>query len=76
MNLTEEAKKYLKEKGYFTDSLWHIDDVQNHFKCNDDTAQEVLEAALTNDWITEQINTIIGEQSKILNLKEINEDSN
>lgn len=45
----EEAKDFLKSKGYFVSNLWHVDDVKTLFKCTDDEAQEVLEEALTSD---------------------------
>lgn len=43
------AKALLKSHGYFTDNLWSVDDVQDLFECDDDTAQEVLYDALTNE---------------------------
>ena len=60
-NLVIEAKKVLKESGYFVDNLWHIDDVKSKFKCDDDVAQEILNQALTNEATMEQIWFSIGE---------------
>jgi hypothetical protein len=60
-NLVIEAKKVLKENGYFVDNLWHIDDVKSKFKCDDDVAQEILNQALTNEATMEQIWFSIGE---------------
>lgn len=51
----EEAKALLKQNGYQTDNLWHIDDVKEKFKCTDEEAQRVLYRALTNDATMEQI---------------------
>ena len=52
----ENAKKVLKENGYFVDNLWHVDDVKSKFKCNDDNiAQGILDEALTNEATMEQI---------------------
>jgi hypothetical protein len=51
----EEAKEVLKQNGYFIDNLWCVDDVQMNWKCDEDTAQEVLQKALTNDATMEQI---------------------
>jgi len=51
----EQAKKVLRENGYFVDNLWHIDDVKGHYNCDDTEAQEVLDGALTNDATMEQI---------------------
>ena len=52
---SQVLKNELKERGYFVDNLWTIDDVQSRFNCTDDEAQEVLEQALTNDATMEQI---------------------
>lgn len=52
----EQAKKVLRDNGYFVDNLWHVDDVKLRWKCTDDeVAQDVLESALTNDATMEQI---------------------
>jgi hypothetical protein len=46
MNI-EEAKQVLKDAGFFTDNLWHVDDVKSKFKCTNDQAQDILNTALT-----------------------------
>ena len=51
----EEAKKFLESKGYQTYNLWHIDDVQHKFKCDDDEAMGVLIKALQNEATMNQI---------------------
>lgn len=51
----EKAKQLLKDNGYFTDNLWHVDDVKSKFKCDDETAQSILKDALENDATMEQI---------------------
>jgi hypothetical protein len=51
----QKAKQLLKDNGYFVDNLWQVDDVKEKFECDDDTAQEVLNNALTNDATMEQI---------------------
>ena len=71
MNEIEKAKAILREAGYFTDNLWTIRDIQDRFKCDDDTAQEILNDALTNEWITEQIFFSVTEACKHLGLEEI-----
>jgi hypothetical protein len=64
MNI-EKAKEVLREAGYFTDNLWHVDDVKLRFNVEDDgDAQEILETALTNDWIMEQIHYRISEAAE------------
>ena len=53
---TQELKDELTSRGYYTENLWHIDDVQDKFKdVSDDDAQDILDEVLTSDWITEKI---------------------
>lgn len=70
----EEAKEVLKQNGYFVDNLWSVDDVQLNWKCDEDTAQEVLYKALTNDWVVEQIFFAIGSAAEEMELERL-EDS-
>lgn len=49
------AKLILKQAGYFVDNLWHIDDVKLMYECDDDTAQRILNSALTNDATVDQV---------------------
>lgn len=51
----EKARKYLKEQGFATDNLWHIDDVKTKFICTDEEAYEILDKALQNNATMEQI---------------------
>jgi hypothetical protein len=52
----EEAKQTLTNAGYFTDNLWHVSDVKENFdEVSDDTAQMILEYALTNPSTMEYI---------------------
>jgi hypothetical protein len=49
------AKLVLKQAGYFVDNLWHVNDVQDRFECDENTAQYILNDALTNEATVEQI---------------------
>ena len=52
----EKAKEVLRREGYFVDNLWHIDDIQYRYNCDDDVqAHEILNSALTNEATMEQI---------------------
>jgi len=51
----ETAKKYLESQGYFTANLWHVDDVKQSYDVSDEEALDVLEDAMTSDWVTSQI---------------------
>ncbi len=67
----EQAKEVLKQNGYFVDNLWSVDDVQLNWKCDEDTAQEVLEKALTNEWVVEQIFFAIGNVAEEMELERL-----
>lgn len=51
----EKAKQFLKDNGYFTDNLWHVDDVKGNYDCDDEKAHSILNDALQNDATMEQI---------------------
>lgn len=65
----EQAKEVLKANGYFTDNLWHVEDVKSKFNCTDDEAQYILEQSLTNEATMEQIWFSIGEFGEIEGLE-------
>ena len=70
MTKIEEAREVLRKACYFTDNLLHIDDVKYRFnRVNDENAQAILETALTNDWIMEQIHYGIGEAAEDMGFK-------
>lgn len=51
----EQALQLLKNNGYYVDNLWCVEDVQSIFNCDSDTAQSVLNKALTNEHLMEEI---------------------
>ena len=53
---TKEAKDFLKSEGYFVDNLWHVNDVQENFECDEETAQNILYWVLTSPTMIEYIN--------------------
>jgi hypothetical protein len=54
-----DAKKVLSDAGYFTDNLWHINDVLFHSDCpkgiSKADAKRILRNALTNEEIVSDI---------------------
>ena len=70
MNKIEEAKRILKESGYFVDNLWTIRDVQDKFECSNEQAQDILNKSLTNEATMEQIQYSIKEFAELKGLKE------
>lgn len=57
----EEAKQVLEDNGYYVGNLWHIEDVKVYGDVSDDDAYNILDSALTNEWIMEQINVTISD---------------
>lgn len=51
----EDCLKYLKDKGYAVDCLWHIDDVQQMIECDDETAIKILNESLESDNVCEVV---------------------
>ena len=50
----------LKDRGYFVDNLWHIDDVQYRFECTDEEAMEVLDTVFSENSNTWEMIDMIG----------------
>ena len=69
----EQAKKFLKSKGYYVDNLWQVDDVKSKFKCNEDEAQYVLDKSLNNEATMEQIWLSIDIFGEMEDLEELNQ---
>jgi len=51
----EQAKAILKQHGYFVDNLWSTQDVTDRYEWTEEQAYDVLDKALTNEWVMEQI---------------------
>lgn len=52
---TEDLRAELELRGFYTNNLWHVDDVMNQMTCSFTEAQEVLDKTLTSDWIMGQV---------------------
>lgn len=59
MTIIQQAKRTLKENGYYTDNLWCVNDVMDKYDCDKDQAMKVLHSAMTNSATMEQINLAI-----------------
>jgi hypothetical protein len=54
----EQARKILKDNGFYVDYLWHIDDViigKQHHECSKKDAYHILDMAMRNEATTDQI---------------------
>lgn len=47
--------KYLHDKGYAVEHLWHVDDVQQSYDCSDEIALKLLNATLGMDNVCESV---------------------
>jgi len=65
----EQARQVLKQNGFFVDNLWNVYDVKSRYNCDDETAQHILNQALTNDATMEQVWLSIGIFAEMENLK-------
>lgn len=66
-----EAKEFLEKNGYFTETLWSINDVMDKYKCTKEEAQKVLKNALNNEATYDQIWLAIDIASEDLKLTKI-----
>ncbi|QDP48521.1 MAG: hypothetical protein Tp158DCM1228761_23 [Prokaryotic dsDNA virus sp.] len=58
---SEDLRQELELRGYYTQNLWHTDDVMQNYDCKSEDAQELLDRVMTGEWITEQIFVAIDE---------------
>jgi hypothetical protein len=68
---TEELKIELERRGYYTEKLWHIQDVRTRFDCSDEQALEVLSEVFSNGSVTETIHEFIHITSDYMGLGSI-----
>lgn len=71
----DKAKAVLRKAGFYVDNLWHIDDVKtNHQVFDDEDAQDILNDALTNEWVFDQIWYAIRTAAEYKGFKEIEDE--
>ena len=58
---SEDLRQELELRGYYTQNLWHTDDVMQNYDCVSEDAQDLLDKVMTSEWITDQIFTVIDE---------------
>ena len=64
----QNAKDLLERAGYFTQNLWHIQDVKIHFDCTDEEAMYILEQSLGGEYMNElsyDLIKVIGTENKL-----------
>jgi hypothetical protein len=56
----KDAKYILKVNGYYTDNLWHINDVlQNHPNLTRNKAYKIIDDAMQSEWLVQEIFELI-----------------
>jgi hypothetical protein len=65
----DDAKKILEKNGYFVANMWHISDAMEFYQCDEDTAQEILYKALTNEYVMQSVWDAIDYVAEDLNLE-------
>ena len=71
----QQLRDELTRRGYYTGNLWMVDDVQGRFEATDEQAQDVLDDALTGEWIIEQIFECIDTFAEFQGLKQKEEEA-
>jgi len=61
-HLLADAKRILKDSGYYVDNLWSIEDVLNKQQMSAHMAMKILDNVFTDDYVIGQINGIIQEE--------------
>jgi len=50
---SEDLRQELELRGWYTQNLWHVDDVMQTYDCESEDAQELLDKVMTSEWLTE-----------------------
>ena len=53
--IVKDSRVALKEEGYYTDNLWHINDVTNLYNCTDEQAMNILNRVMQSEAVIEYI---------------------
>jgi hypothetical protein len=52
---SNDLRDELALRGFYTNNLWHVDDVMNKYECNAEDAQDILDKVMRSAWIGEQV---------------------
>lgn len=77
MNETEveKARAVLREAGFYVDNLWHVDDVKVNYNVFDnEDAQDILNEAISNEWVFDQIWYAIRNAAEYKGFKQIEDE--
>lgn len=51
----QDLRAELELRGYYTNNLWHVEDVMQNYKLSFTQSQDVLDAVMTSEWVTSQV---------------------
>lgn len=72
---SEDLRQELELRGWYTQNLWHVDDVMQNYDCASEDAMRVLDFVLThNDHVTEEVFRGIDDQAEYSNIKRKNDE--
>ena len=63
---TLDLKDELERRGWFTEIMWHIEDMKINYNCSDADAQGVLERVFRSEHVNQIINDAIVEGVKVI----------
>jgi hypothetical protein len=52
---SEDLRQELELRGWYTQNLWHVDDVMQNYDCTSEYAMRLLDYALTSESIIEEV---------------------
>lgn len=70
---TDHCREVLKNRGFFTDNLWRVEDVMIDFDVEPEQAQQLLYNVLTSEQLIETIFNMIMDKGIELGYKQINQ---
>lgn len=72
---SDDLRQELELRGWYTQNLWHVDDVMQNYDCASEDAMRVLDFVLThNDHVTEEVFRGIDDQAEYSNIKRKNDE--
>jgi hypothetical protein len=61
---SEDLMQELRLRGWYTQDLWHVDDVMHRYECTSQQAMSVLEKVLESNRIQEEMYDAISDQAE------------
>jgi|TARA_B100001094_G_C17921586_1_gene666187 hypothetical protein len=52
---SEDLRQELQLRGYYTNNLWHVDDVMKNYNCTSENALEILDDVMQGEYVTSMV---------------------